>query len=296
MKYSPMLATKETPSDLRVLRFPMYGSIKLDGIRAIVRDGVVLSRKLRPIPSAFVQRTFNHLEGFDGELGIEDLHSTSFYRQTYSRTMTHGCEEKVFFYVFDTLDHDVIYEKRLAHLKKWARGRRTYPAVLLEQRLLRNAEELTEMEEEALAAGHEGLIVRSPAGGYKTGRCTITDQWLVKIKRTHDSEARIIRFEELMHNANEMKRDALGHAKRSSHKENKVPMNTLGALVCEDLKSGVQFRIGIFKGFSKAELQELWNKRRMLGGAIVKYASLKHGVKDKPRHARLLGFRSKIDL
>ncbi len=63
--FKPMLACEV---DLDKLRFPLLASAKLDGVRAIVRDGVVYSRSNKPIPNKFVQQQFKHLEHFDGEL------------------------------------------------------------------------------------------------------------------------------------------------------------------------------------------------------------------------------------
>lgn len=298
----PMLAA-ETPKDLKSIRYPVLGSYKLDGIRAVVMDGIVLSRRLRPIPSAFVQRTFGHLEGFDGELGISDLSSQAFYRETYSVTMTQECEEPCVFYAFDYFKYRSTFEKRNQCLHtdrqcvKWIERSRGN-IIVLEQRMLHDPDELLEMEAEALENGLEGLIVRDPRSPYKMGRSTAREGWMFKIKRTIDSEARILDFEEMMHNANEKTRDARGKAKRSSHRENLVPMDTLGALICEDLKTKVRFRIGIFKGFSRSELKKIWDNRFELRrrGTIVKYAYFPYGIKNLPRHARLIGFRSKIDL
>ena len=63
--FKPMLATDAV---LEKLRFPLLASPKLDGVRAIVRDGVVYSRSNKPIPNVFVQETFKGLDHADGEL------------------------------------------------------------------------------------------------------------------------------------------------------------------------------------------------------------------------------------
>lgn len=67
--FRPMLATD---ADLGKLRFPLLASAKLDGVRAVVRDGVVYSRSNKPIPNAYVQQKFSRFEHFDGELIVGD--------------------------------------------------------------------------------------------------------------------------------------------------------------------------------------------------------------------------------
>ena len=61
-----------TDADLGKLRFPLLASAKLDGVRPVVRDGVVFSRSNKPIPNAYVQKLFNKHTHFDGELIVRD--------------------------------------------------------------------------------------------------------------------------------------------------------------------------------------------------------------------------------
>jgi hypothetical protein len=70
MTFKPMLAPNEIPSDDFVAsRLPLLASYKLDGIRATVQGGKLLSRTLKPIPNKFLQERFGNLpEGLDGEL------------------------------------------------------------------------------------------------------------------------------------------------------------------------------------------------------------------------------------
>ena len=79
--FKPMLAS---PFDEALLKFPVLASPKLDGVRAIVRDGVVLSRALKPIPNKWVQQRFSHLEHFDGELIVGASNHPDVLRTTTS--------------------------------------------------------------------------------------------------------------------------------------------------------------------------------------------------------------------
>jgi len=67
----PMLMPRETP-DLDTLPYPVYVTPKLDGIRVLFKDGVALSRTLKPIPNKSIQKWAafwgDELEGMDGEL------------------------------------------------------------------------------------------------------------------------------------------------------------------------------------------------------------------------------------
>ncbi|MGK3946251.1 hypothetical protein ABK046_48855, partial [Streptomyces caeruleatus] len=63
--FKPLLATDYDPDKQR---YPCVASPKLDGVRGIVRDGIVYSRSNKPIPNRNVQEKFGRLENFDGEL------------------------------------------------------------------------------------------------------------------------------------------------------------------------------------------------------------------------------------
>ena len=159
--------------------------------------------------------------------------------------------------------------------------------------MLLNLEELAKKEAEYLARGFEGLMVRSLSGPYKFGRSTANEGYLLKVKRFEDAEAKVIGFEERMHNANEATTDFLGHTQRSSHKENMVPMDTLGALVCE-LPDGQVFRIGT--GFDDLTRLEIWRNRSRYLGHLTKYKYTEIGAKDLPRFPVFIGWRPFSDL
>lgn len=279
----------------------LFGSNKMDGIRAIVKGGVVLSNTLKPIPSAFVQATFGHVgvyEGLDGELICGEPNSPTCYQDTYSAVMTHGCNIPVAFYVFDRWDAAERYEDRLASLAYLPN--RDYLRIC-SQITLWDSLSIIEAETAALKFGYEGLMLRRPDAPYKFGRSTFKEGYLLKLKRLQDAEAEIEGWEELMHNGNEAALDAFGNTKRTSHKENLVPMGTLGAIRCRGVNEpfeGVPFNIGVFKGFSKEQLQDIWNNREdpVWKTRLARFQYQAVGVKDAPRQPRLTGFRDRMDL
>lgn len=289
MSFKPLLA-KEVDWDLLTYDH-LWLSPKLDGIRAIVRDGVVMSRNLKPIPNAHVQKMFGHLEHYDGELIVGDPTSKTVYHDTYSGVMSSDGEPNVRFFAFDHIEEpDADYETRYEKLVE------SDVVVVLCQHMVYSRDEIHALEERYLEEGYEGVMLRKargPNSKYKFGRATARSCTLLKCKRFTDSEAMIIGFEELMKNGNEATTDALGHTVRSSHQENLIPMGTLGALVCRT-PEGVEFRIGT--GFDQKTRQYIWNNKEYLDRQMVRFKSFKIGEKDAPRFPVYLGFRSPIDM
>ena len=119
--FRPMLATD---ADLGKLRFPLLASAKLDGVRAVVRDGVVYSRSNKPIPNAYVQQKFSRFEHFDGELIVGDPTSKTCYRDTISGVMSFEGKPEVRFFVFDHIGNtSAPYRHRAEHIN--TAGRQT---------------------------------------------------------------------------------------------------------------------------------------------------------------------------
>lgn len=294
----PMLAAA---TDGTNLSYPLMASAKLDGVRALVVDGVVMSRSLKPIPNNAVQKKFGRKEfnGFDGELIVGAPGAKDVYNKTVSTVMSHdGSADDVRFFVFDNFiagscQTFATRSSNLAeHILKVGRG---LHVIHLGHRVINYSQDLLEFEQECLANGYEGVMIRRLDGGYKQGRSTLKEGLLLKLKRFEDSEAEVIGFTQLMHNANAAVRNELGQQERSSRKEGLVPLEKLGALKVRDLKTKVEFEIGT--GFTDGDRMRLWKTRNQgLIGRLVKYKSQPVGVKEKPRFPVFLGFRDPIDL
>ena len=291
----PMLA-KDAPEDII---FPVFASPKLDGIRCMVKDRVALSRTLKMIPNEYIQERIGSmmLEGLDGELIVGSSTHPNVMQNTTSGVMTHTGEPDFRFHVFDIwMMESEPYNKRYETITKYFEQHLSnIPYIsILTQTLVQNKEELIRFESEAVDAGYEGVITRRYDSPYKFGRSTAKEQYLLKIKRFQDAEAIVIGYEQLFHNENVATIDERGYTKRSSHQENKVPTNMLGALICRDITTGIEFNIGT--GFTHAQRNEFWLMREMLIGKIAKYKFFPVGVKEAPRHPVFLGFRHKEDM
>lgn len=286
--FKPMLAS---PVDLDKLKYPVLASPKLDGVRAIVKDGVVLSRSLKKIPNEYVQSMFGGIatEGFDGELIVGKPTSPTCYTDTVSGVMRISGTPGVRFFVFDDIRHPQrTYFERRPRIEESSGAR----VEEVRQSVINNLDELLKMEQRYLGMGYEGLILRDPEAPYKFGRSTTKEGILLKLKRFSDAEFEIVGFEERQHNGNEATTNELGRTKRSSHKENKTGRGDLGALVLKH-PAGT-FNCGT--GFDDALRATIWNNRDKYLGQLAKVKFFAIGMKDLPRHPVYLGLRDARDL
>ena len=297
--FKPMLSA--TVDDATKLHFPLLASSKLDGVRAIVRNGALVSRNLKVIPNAHVQALFGRpeLEGLDGELILGDPADPAAFRLTSSAVMSHEGEPAVTFYVFDLVisDPGLTFSARLAILQGKMKELKRRDVKLLDQATVRDQAELDAFETLSLDRGYEGVMLRSAAGLYKHGRSTFKEHGLMKLKRFADAEAKVLGFEEQLHNANEATTNALGAKERSTKKAGMVGKGTLGALKVVGLNGpykDVEFNIG--SGFDDAQRAGIWNNQKAWANQTVKYKYFPIGSKTAPRFPVFLGVRNKGDM
>lgn len=295
----PMLAVA---ADFTKIKYPVYASPKLDGIRCLIIDGVAKTRTLKDIPNKAIQAYLSSMafDGLDGELIVGPPTAKDVYTRTVSQVMAHDKgTDNVTFHVFDRHDHTGPFADRYASLiqgvtETWNPQPGVVNVNVLGQVNILNEEELLAYETECVELGFEGIILRAPRSPYKYGRSTVNEGYLLKCKRFSDSEAEIIGFDEEMFNGNAAVTNELGRTKRSTAAVGLVGKGTLGAFNVRDRVSGIEFSIGT--GLTAAQRADFWTRRDALLGSLIKYKFFPVGVKVAPRHPVYLGFRDRADL
>lgn len=293
----PMLAA--AVENVHKLPFPLIVTPKLDGIRCVVLDECAMSRTLKPIPNPHVRRLIEEhaMTGMDGEIMSGDT-----FQSTTSAVMRQHGEPKFIYWVFDWVNGgmDEPYEDRLSQLQlyfdKLTHREPLPPLRIVPYHRVNNPDELLAFEKQMLSAGFEGVCMRTPESPYKSGRSTLKQAWLLKLKRFVDSEAVVLALEEQLMNLNVAKKNALGRTERSSAKANKVGKDTLGKFLVRDVHSSVEFAIGTGDGLTEAMRDEIWLHRDEYVGRILKYRYQPVGVKVAPRLPIFIGWRSEEDL
>ena len=274
MKGAMLAATICTEEDIP--SFPLLATPKVDGVRALMINGQLVSRTLKPIPNKRIRAILEPLlpDGADGEIYCGDLYTTT------STAMSFDANGDFKFYWFDWAHNvDTPYSKRVSSIETYTEVNEANEYVIpLIPHAIYDIKGLYEYEKQALDQGFEGIILRIPSGRYKSGRSTLKEALLVKFKRSADSEATIIGTEELIHRA-KLQTDEAG--------------NTLGAIIARGA-DGTEFRIGT--GYTADQRLALWANRDMIVGKIVKYKHSDKGSKNKPRCAVFLGIRHEDDM
>lgn len=308
--FQVMLAGKYDADKIRKI-LPVYGQIKLDGIRAYIEDGYARTRSTKPVRSqqaqSFVAHNKHILEGLDGEFICGDPTAKNCYNRTDSSVMSFNKpDDDLTYYVFDMWDSAGTFQERWDDILAMDFSGLGARVKLVETRLLWTIEEIDQFMDEMISQGHEGIVLRNPNSFYKNGRGTPVQGELIKRKdgRWIDTEARVIGVKELRSNTNVATINALGYTERSGHQENLIPQGVLGAVevvgkfpeddMLHESLWGEIYETSIGTGFDDQMRMELWKDPPI--GKTVKFKFFTGGVKDRPRFPVFLGFRDADDM
>lgn len=295
MTFKPM---KGADADLSRLVFPYMVTPKLDGHRCLIKNGVALTSALKPFPNQYIQGYFSSgkWDGLDGELIVGPATDPDVFRRTSSGVRKASGEPDFTFHVFDRWkvpDWDAI--ARYSSIERsYDTSARVGRVTMI---LVADEVELFGVEQRYLEQGYEGVMLRHPHSPYKFGRASVTENYLLKLKRFADAEAEIIGVVEQQHNTNEATTNNLGRTQRSSAKAGKVGKGTLGALKARVLNgkfAGVEFEVGT--GFDDVLRRKLWFCREHVNGLVFTFKYQDVGGYDKPRIPVFKAFRNKDEI
>ena len=287
-----------TDAELQSIHYPIVGSPKLDGFRCIV-DKTPLTSSMKSFTNRFVVKELQDptYDGLDGEIIVgspfKENEEDDVFHRTSGPIRRFDGEPDFRFYVFDNWkDGDISYNNRWVEMTPINQKR----IIVLEQRILLNADDVIAYEQEMVDLGYEGAMIRSLNGKYKEGRTTLNEMNIFKRKPFEECEAEIIGVEEQMANLNEAIIDERGLSRRSSHQANMVPKGTIGMFVLLSPAFGQSFKAAPGKGFDAKKRQEIWDNKEAYIGKIATVKYQKYGSIDRPRQPNVIKIRPMWDL
>ena len=283
-----------TNEQLSLLNYPIVGSPKLDGFRCVV-DHEPLTSSLKQWPNAYIRDVLSRSKyhGLDGEIVVGAPNDPNVFHNTSGPVRRYNGNPDFTYFVFDNwLNGNLTYEKRwLENLPE-----RDDHIIVLSYKLLSSPKEVIDYEQEMLDIGFEGAMIRSIHSIYKMGRCSLRDMNIFKRKPFVDTEAVIEGFIEGTTNNNIQHVTETGNRRRSSHKENMIPNNTLGSFLLKSPLWNAQFSAGLGLGFTQQDKQEIWDQRKHYLGTTVTIKYQKYGSRDAPRIPSVIKLRPNWDI
>lgn len=267
-----------TIEDISKLKYPIYASPKLDGIRCLTIDGNAytysrLNEKFKLIVNRGIRSLLKTLpSGLDGELiTLDNQGKHNKFNDVQSKVMSENVKATFQYLVFDYLPNEqchVPFKHRIEQLVSLNID--AFFVSIIPQTLISSKDELEIYEESIVSTGYEGVMLRATHAPYKQSRSTLNEGYLLKLKRFTDAEATVVGFEELVR----------------EHTSEKT--NMLGALICRSCDD-IMFNIGT--GFTEWDRKWIWKGRVELEGKQVTFKYQKQRTIDKPISAVFLHFR-----
>jgi DNA ligase-1 len=162
---------------------------------------------------------------------------------------------------------------------------------IIPQTFIESIAQLKTYEDKCLKQGFEGAMLRRADQGVypqktdrhgkplKENRSSLSEFYLVRMKRFEQTDAVIVAVHPLKHNANE---ERTGAGKRSSKKAGMiVDASRVGSATLRDIKTGKLFDTTI--GAEKLRSWSGWKDKKRWFGVTVRYKYQVCGTVDKPR-------------
>ena len=297
----PMKAESRNLEDeeLYGLKYPVVGSAKLDGVRAVVIDGVALSSTLKPIRNEYIQRCIGRHEydGFDGELIVGDADDPTVFNKTIGPVMRKAGRPDFTFHVFDRfVEKDKTYEERWLKKMQTVRDADLPFMSVLKQAELYSPADVLRFEKKCVDAGYEGAMIRSLSGIYKEGRCTKLEQNVMKRKPMCDIEGRVVGFGESMTNENPATINEIGETQRGTDQNYIRPSGSLGFLILKSDLWEKEFKVGAGAGTINEMRDEIWANKEKYLGKMLKFSYQPYGSVNGPRLPIAICFRDEDDI
>jgi len=279
----PMLCDKLDITDVSAVKSKTGWILepKYDGLRALafVQEGTVtfISRRGKDLWNVeHIQEQLLSLgitnAVFDGELLAENWNQTISIVHT---RIKHTHREKLNYHIFDTIPLKQWTERKTSPLavRKVLLSKVLIPSGLKNLKFVPYAQvdgELVDEMKKLVSEGYEGGVLKNPASQYEWKR---SGNWL-KVKPVHESDFEVYGYEE----GEGRHEDSLGALKIRGK------VNYKGRDYLIDTKVG--------SGFSDADRDKLWTKRKTLAGKIVQVEFQEVATQKKydPRTAHALRF------
>jgi len=301
--YEPMLACALLDSDtehndttvfeaMSRCIFPVWATLKLDGVLGLRLDHTLKSRTRKLIPNEIVRNRSVIMPGgtqceiYTPELDFNTISGIVRTKINPNKVLS----EKLEFHILDNFANmDWPYCQRIGCINSFMLDMPNYVKFQIPVECA-DATALFKLWQKYDSENGEGICWRPVRSRYKQGRPTWNEQLLFKYARFVYEEGTVVGFEEQLENTNPDNYNAVGKMHRSKDQSGMVPKNTLGALWLRQ-EGKLDFKVS--SGFSAAQAKEIWLNQSKYMGKLARYKSKPHGRLNKPRSPVFDGWREK---
>jgi hypothetical protein len=299
--FKPMLATNVKPSQLK---FPMYGSLKLEGVRAEFTPDGLRTRPMKQFGNqAWLSAKFATLLAYCKQEGVTVEGEIYIHGKTFNeissicRRKSHPDTGDLKVYLFDVYMPEVTnatFAARYLFLKNNSDSFGE-DVIVLDQEIQTEAKYVTEAYEKALELGYEGYVLKAPDQTYKCGRSTVNEHKFLRMKDQLTWDGVVLEIVERFENLVESERNHLGYMAKTQDKDMKraTGMAAVAVVKCADFPGQV-VRVTLSRGLTDQDRFDIWTNREDYVGKNIRWVGIP--VKGMlPRAPRFDVWRTDLD-
>jgi len=292
----PMLLSNEE-YDLKTLDYTnMRESKKRDGVRAEVTNKGILNRSLKILRNSKVQEYFREIyeQLPDGIIVEAEVYSDTNPCRIVAgicNSLDKDLPADLKLYFFGMYDSELSFDERHKKLLEF-KFLSSNKSVIVEQHPVKSYEDAIAYYDACIDDGYEGAVLMDGTKKYKEGRVTIKQHIGYKIKPSRTDDLLIIGVTERMLNTNESQTNELGHSYKRNTVDAKQSTGIAATFICK-MDSGEEPKVTITG--EESFRREIWENKEKYIGQYCEVLSMDYGVKDKPRHPRLIKIKHSIE-
>jgi ATP-dependent DNA ligase len=322
-QFKPLLCPNEE-IDLNDLKYPLLVSTKMDGCRLLIKQGQIVTRSLKALPNIQLNQKFESIRKFSKEANVildgEIFAPNIPFQFIVSCFMTEDCDDiksikkwtklcqeydyfvsrqevfdKLKFYCFDCLTENLKDTPFNARLGNAENACKSFPelAVAVEHWAVYSAEEVSQVFDQVILKGYEGLILRNPKAPYKFGRARLSENIAYKLKPWKTVDSKIISVIQ----ATEVNEDVektvnkLGYSRTSKRQEDRHTIDKAQAFVVNFNNRELSIPIAL----TDEQKKYIWQNKNEFIGKFIEYKFMTVGIKDLPRIPKMIRIREDKD-
>ncbi len=308
--WAPMCAVN---ADLDKLKYPVYISKKLEGVRAEFTPTGLLTRPLKKFGNNnILSLRFQKVLDFCATNNV--IIEGEFYLHGIEFSNISGCVRgrgnplaaKLQLHIFDTYQPDYpnkTFSERYSYMQSIAEVFKSEDFIIVcEQKVISNKQEAEEFYFSAIDEGYEGVCFKGMDSSYKKGRSTKTKGEFSRIKPLDTFDGKVIEIVERLENLCESEYNELGKLSKRQDKDMKAHTGLAAVAVveCKDFPRPV--RVSLTRGIMDYEdtskspsRHSIWHEEQNYIGRHLKFVATVVPGMELPRSPRFDEWRTDLD-
>ena len=295
--FKPMLAVNTKVKDIKL---PVYGSVKLEGVRAEFTPDGLFTRPMKKFGNPFMQIRFADMVDLcrrnnmymEGEFYMHGMKFNDI--SSICRKHNHEDTDKLNLYLFDCYDPgcpEATFHERIKYLRALPSSN---IVKIIHQEYHTDRQGIEDEYCKAIGKGYEGYVLKDIQGTYKHGRSTHKEHKFLRIKQENTYDGKVLEIVERFENLCPSEINELGRLSKRQDKDMKAHTGLAAVAVVKSPDFNHVIRVTLSRGLTDSDRAEIWDNRESYIGKHLRFVGIPvNGM--LPRAPRFDAWRTDLD-